>query len=199
KAIGTGTIQNGNTDVEGSIDDVVKPEGTTSSTPPGTTAFPFTVSLSNPSGQTITVNYATGNVSAIGNTSCAGSNSGSPDYISQSGTLTFAPGETSKPVTVLVCADTAFEPDETFTVTLSGATNATIAKAIGTGTIQNDDAAAVLSIDDVVKPEGTTSSTPPGTTAFPFTVSLSNPCALSPSATLFRSNVSAIGNTSCAG
>src|SRR5436309_5602232 len=35
----------------------------------------------------------------------------------------------------------------------SGATNATIVKAVGTGTIQNDDATAVLSIDDVVKPE----------------------------------------------
>src|SRR5439155_1036972 len=116
----------------------------------------------------------TGNVTAIGNASCASSNSGSPDYISQSTTLTFAPGETSKPVTVLVCADTAFEPDETFTVTLSGATNATIAKAVGTGTIQNDDTQPALSIDDVVKPEGTTSSTPPGTTAFAFTVSLSN-------------------------
>src|SRR5207245_425669 len=150
KAVGTGTIQNDDTQPALSIDDVVTPEGTTSSTPPGTTAFPFTVSLSNASTQTITVNYATGNVSAIGNASCAGSNSGSPDYISQSSTLTFAPGETSKPVTVLVCADTAFEPDETFTVTLSGATNATIAKAVGTGTIQNDDAPAVLSIDDVV-------------------------------------------------
>src|SRR5207253_10530387 len=51
----------------------------------------------------------------------------------------------------------------------------TIAKALGTGTIQNDDTQPALSIDDVVKPEGTTSSTPPGTTAFPFTVSLSNP------------------------
>src|SRR3989442_1317150 len=199
KAVGTGTIQNDDTQPALSIDDVVKPEGTTSSTPPGTTAFPFTVSLSNASSQTITVNYATGNVSAIGNTSCAGSNSGSPDYISQSGTLTFAPGETSKPVTVLVCADTAFEPDETFTVTLSGATNATIAKAIGTGTIQNDDAPAVLSIDDVVKPEGTTSSTPPGTTAFPFTVSLSNPSGQTITVNYATGNVSAIGNTSCAG
>src|SRR5438132_1034907 len=37
------------------------------STPPGTTAFAFTVSLSNASSQTITVNYGTGNVTAIGN------------------------------------------------------------------------------------------------------------------------------------
>src|SRR5256886_16806290 len=196
KAVGTGTIQNDDAAAVLSIDDVVKPEGTTSSTPPGTTAFPFTVSLSNASSQTITVNYATGNVSAIGNTSCAGSNSGSPDYISQSGTLTFAPGETSKPVTVLVCADTAFEPDETFTVTLSVATNATIAKALGTGTILNDDTQPALSIDDVVKPEGTTSSTPPGTTAFPFTVSLSNPSGQTITVNYATGNVSAIGNTS---
>src|SRR5439155_1011298 len=173
---------------------------TTRSTPPGTTAFAFTVSLSNPSSQTITVNYATGNVTAIGNASCASSNSGSPDYISQSSTtLTFAPGETSKPVTVLVCADTAFEPDETCIHTRAGATNATIAKAVGTGTIQNDDTQPALSINDVAQPEGTTSSTPPGTTAFAFTVSLSNPSGQTITVNYATGNVTAIGNTSCAG
>src|SRR5437899_5767876 len=90
----------------------------TSSTPPGTTAFPFTVSLSNASTQTITVNYATVNASTRRNTSCVSNSSSSVCSTDLSGTLTFAPGETSKPVTVLVCADTAFEPDETFTVTL---------------------------------------------------------------------------------
>src|SRR5438876_646507 len=199
KAVGTGTIQNDDTQPALSINDVAQPEGTTSSTPPGTTAFAFTVSLSNASSQTITVNYATGNVTAIGNASCASSNSGSPDYISQSSTtLTFAPGETSKPVTVLVCADTAFEPDETFTVTLSGATNATIAKAVGTGTIQNDDTQPALSINDVAQPEGTTSSTPPGTTAFAFTVSLSNASSQTTTGNYTTGNVTAIGNASCA-
>src|SRR5438132_1698849 len=128
KAVGTGTIQNDDTQPALSINDVAQPEGTTSSTPPGTTPFTFTVSLSNASTQTITVNYATGNVTAIGNASCAGSNSGSPAYISQSSTtLTFAPGETSKPVTVLVCADTAFALHTPRSSNLSGATNATIA------------------------------------------------------------------------
>src|SRR5439155_387314 len=115
-----------NTQPAVSINEKAQPEGTTSSTPTGTTAFAFTVSLSNPSGQTITVNYGTGNVTAIGNASCASSNSGSPYYISQSNALTFATGQTFKRVILLVCADTAFELDETFTVTLSGATNATI-------------------------------------------------------------------------
>src|SRR5438876_1008373 len=114
-----GGIQNDDTQPALSINDVAQREGTTSSTPPGTTALAFTVSLSNASNQTITVNYATGNVTAIGNASCAGSNSGSPDYISQSSTtLTVPPGEMSTSVPLLVCADTAFEPDETFTVTL---------------------------------------------------------------------------------
>src|SRR5437660_1683601 len=100
---------------------------------------------------------------------------------------------------MLVCADTAFEPDETFTVTLSGATNATIVKAVGTGTIQNDDATAVLSIDDVVKPEGTTISSPPGTT--PLTLH-SFPTRRSSdliTVNYATGNVTAIGNASCAG
>src|SRR5438552_425735 len=116
---------------------MAQPVGTTSSTPPGTTPFTFTVSLSNPSSQTITVNYATGNVTAIGNASCATSNSGSPDYIIQSSTtLSFAPVQTP-PIITLFPYTTLFRSlDETFTVTLSGATNATIGKGIGTGTIQ---------------------------------------------------------------
>ena len=54
-------------------------------------------------------------------------------------TLTFAPGDTTMPVTVLVNGDTVYEPDETFTVHLSNPTGATISNADGTGTITNDD------------------------------------------------------------
>ncbi|HYE63971.1 MAG TPA: Calx-beta domain-containing protein, partial [Pyrinomonadaceae bacterium] len=66
------------------------------------------------------------------------------DYEAASGTLTFAPGETSKGITVVVNGDTAVEPDETFTVNLSDPTNATISDAQGTGTITNDDAHGTL-------------------------------------------------------
>ena len=45
--------------------------------------------------------------------------------------------------------DTTFEADETFTVHLSNAIDATISTADGTGTIVNDDAAPSFSIDDV--------------------------------------------------
>jgi CSLREA domain-containing protein len=108
-----------------SINDVSQAEGNS-----GTTNFNFTVTLSAASGQTVSVNYATAN-----GTAQAGS-----DYLSVNGLLTFTPGQTSKPVTVQVNGDTQFEPNETFFVNLSNATNATIGKSQGTGTIVNDDA-----------------------------------------------------------
>src|SRR5205085_9175241 len=61
------------------------------------------------------------------------------DYVSGSGVVTFAVGETSKPVNVSINGDTAGEANETFTVELSSAVNALITKAIGKGTIKDDD------------------------------------------------------------
>jgi hypothetical protein len=139
-----------------SINDVSMAEGNS-----GTTAFSFTVSLDAASANPVTVDFATAD----------GTATQPSDYASNSGTLTFAAGETTKTVTVLVNGDTAVEPDETFNVNLSNATgNATILDGTGLGTIQNDDqpAGATLSINDVSMAEGNS-----GTTAFSFTVSLS--------------------------
>jgi hypothetical protein len=74
-----------------------------------TTPAAITVTLSAASGQTVNVNYATTNGTAL-----AGS-----DYTTTSGTLTFNPGDTSKTINVPIINDTAAENDETFTVTLS--------------------------------------------------------------------------------
>jgi hypothetical protein len=109
-----------------SINNVSNNEGNS-----GTTPFTFTVTLSAPSASTVTVNYATSD-----GTATAGS-----DYVATSGMLTFAPGITTQPITVLVNGDLVVEPGETFTVTLTTPTNATIATAQGTGTILNDDVA----------------------------------------------------------
>ena len=68
-----------------------------------------------------------------------GGNNKNSDYRTGSGTLTFNPGQTSLTVTVRVIGDRKSEPNETFSVNLSGATNATIADAQGLGTILNDD------------------------------------------------------------
>ncbi|WP_419808401.1 hypothetical protein [Sphingomonas sp.] len=56
-----------------------------------------------------------------------------------SGSGTFAPGETSKSITVLVAGDTAVEPSETFLLTV---TAAGLVSVTSTGTVSNDDAAS---------------------------------------------------------
>ena len=100
----------------------------------------FTVSLSAASGKSVTVDYATSD-----GTATAGA-----DYTAISATtLTFAAGQTSKTFTVGVLADSTDEADETVTLTLSNASNASISDATGTLTITDDDAAPSLSINDV--------------------------------------------------
>jgi hypothetical protein len=109
-----------------SVNDVTLAEGNE-----GTSNATFTVSLSAPSGQEVTVNWATANGTAVA----------PADYETAGGTLTFAPGETSKPVPVPVHGDTAYELNETFVVNLSSAVRATLSDAQGVGTIANDDPA----------------------------------------------------------
>ncbi len=106
-----------------SINSVSKAEGNS-----GTTAFTFTVTLSAASSETVTVNYATVNGTAS-----------ATDYTSQSGTLTFAPGQTSKTITILVKGDNQKESNETFSVKLADALFADILNSQGLGTILNDD------------------------------------------------------------
>ncbi|MEQ8466416.1 glycoside hydrolase family 9 protein [Coleofasciculus sp. E1-EBD-02] len=140
-----------------SINDVSLTEGNS-----GTKNATFTVNLSEASTQSVSVNYATANDTAI-----AGS-----DYTAKSGTLNFSPGQTSKTFTVPILGDTLDEANETFKVNLSQANNATIADGQGVGTIiDNDDSTPVLSqlsINDVSVTEGDS-----GSKNATFTVSLS--------------------------
>ena len=98
----------------------------------GTALATFTATLSPASAQTVTVNYTTVNGTATGGS----------DYVAASGILTFAPGVSTRPIGVTVNGDTTVEPNETFSVTLSGPLNAVLGTASGTGTIMNDDAPA---------------------------------------------------------
>jgi hypothetical protein len=139
-----------------SIDDVAADEGDG-----GTTCFKFTVLLSNPSTQTVTVDYSTADGTAT---------DASGDYQSASSSVSFTPGETSKQLTINVNGDTLFEPNETFFVNLSNASGATITDSQGQGTIQNDDAAPSFSINDVFVSEPQS-----GTSNATFTVTLSSP------------------------
>ena len=97
----------------------------------GTTNGNVTVTLSAVSGQTVTVQYASSNGTAV-----AGS-----DYTAVSGTLTIPAGSPSGTITVPVLGDGAVEANETLTLTLSVPTNATIADGSGVVTLLNDDAA----------------------------------------------------------
>jgi hypothetical protein len=56
--------------------------------------------------------------------------------------LTFAPSVATRTITVPILGDTVAEGNETFSVNLSNATNATIGDAQGIGTIVTDDVAA---------------------------------------------------------
>ncbi|UYK80870.1 putative Ig domain-containing protein [Xanthomonas sacchari] len=127
---GQGTIVNDDAQPSLSIGDVSVIEGNS-----GNTTATFTVTLSAASGQTVMVNYGTAD-----GTATAGS-----DYVATSGPLAFAPGTTVQSIAVTIIGDTTVEPDETFTVTLSAASNATIARATATGTILNDDAVVTIS------------------------------------------------------
>jgi hypothetical protein len=134
------------------IGDVTVTEGNT-----GSTNATFTVSLSATSSRPVTVRYTTadGTATAVGG-----------DYQASSDTLTFAPGETSKTITVAVIGDRIAEPNEMFSVRLGGPTNAVIADSLGLGTILDEEPR--VSITDVTRGEGNT-----GQTAFAFTVTLS--------------------------
>ena len=52
--------------------------------------------------------------------------SGFNDYAGLAGTLTFAPGESSKNITILVIDDTINEGNESFNLILSGVSNANL-------------------------------------------------------------------------
>ncbi|MCB0000815.1 MAG: hypothetical protein KDE56_33860, partial [Anaerolineales bacterium] len=75
-----------------------------------------TVQLSGPSAKTVTVAYSTSN-----GTAAAGS-----DYTAASGTLTFAPGQTTATFGVVLLDDALDEAGETVLLTLSSPTNSTL-------------------------------------------------------------------------
>ncbi len=149
----TGTITNDDAPPIVSLGNATLTEGNS-----GTTPLLLSINLSNASTQAVTVAYATADITATAGT----------DYTAASGVVTFLAGETSKSIAVSVAGETLFELDETFSVTLSLPTNATLGVSTGTGTIANDDSIPVLSIANVSAAEGNA-----GSTAFVFNLTLS--------------------------
>ena|GEM_PF-1142958 len=89
------------------------------------------LTLSQAAAVTVTANWAT----ADGTATVA-----EEDYTAGSGSVTFAPGETTKTITVTIRGDDFHEPDETFRVILSNPVHVSLAQSVGTVTILNDDA-----------------------------------------------------------
>jgi hypothetical protein len=106
------------------IGDQTQPEGAS-----GASAFVFSVQLTPAVAHEVRVDWSTADGSAVA----------PGDYASGSGTVVFAPGETSRAVSVSVVGDAAPEPDESFSVRLSNPQGAALGDAVGTGTIVNDD------------------------------------------------------------
>ena len=117
----TGTIIDGDVPPELSIGDAGADEGDDVAT--------FNVTLTQASGKTVTVDYATAD----------GTAEAPMDYAATSGTLTFLAGEQSKPISVPIQDDAIDEPVETFTVTLRNPTDATLDDGSATGKITDDD------------------------------------------------------------
>ena len=136
-AIGTIEDDDGPTVSVEDADDVVE----------GDSVMAFVVRLSEPSVQTVTVEFST----------AGGTATGGDDYVSQTDTfVTFAPGDVEQTVDVTINEDAEDEADETVEVELSNATDATIGQATASGTIVDDDG-PTISISDptaVVEDEG---------------------------------------------
>ncbi|HUW82219.1 MAG TPA: Calx-beta domain-containing protein [Phycisphaerae bacterium] len=97
------------------------------------------VSLSGPSSQTVTVDYAVTGGTATG---------GGVDYTLAAGTLTFDPNDVSETIDIAVVDDGLVESDETVEVTLSNPSNATLgANTMHTYTINDNDAYPTVAFD----------------------------------------------------
>ena len=123
-AAGVGSIDDDDLTPGVSVDDVSVVEGTG-----GTTTATFTVSLSNPSAFASSVDWGTTDGSATGDV----------DFLSGSGAVSFAIGETVGTFAVTVQADSVDEAEETFTVALANPLGSSIIDDTGVGSITDDD------------------------------------------------------------
>ena len=125
KLLEEGKPTGGTTSLGLSVADVAITEGNA-----GTKNLVFTVKLSKSNrSKTTSASYSTQAGTAV-----AGS-----DFTAVSGTVTIAPGTTTKTVSVPILGDTTVEPNETFQFLLANPVNAVLTRASAVGTITNDD------------------------------------------------------------
>lgn len=111
----------------------------------------FLLTLTGPSDQPISVNFATTNGTAI-----------SPsDFTAVSGIINFSPGQTTQTLSISLLDDFTDEDDENFTVGLFGSSQATIGVGTATGTIIDNDSAPIVTVTGIAAAvtEGATTAT----------------------------------------
>ena len=143
----------GDTDTDSDFAEINVADASITEGDEGETNLEFNITLSNAISEEATVNYSTTNGTATAGT----------DYTETSGSLTFAPGETTQTVVVPVLGDTTEEEDETFVFGLANAESENGLVSIGqleaTGTITDDDGdtdteAVEISVADATVTEG---------------------------------------------
>ncbi len=97
----------------------------------GTTDMLFSVTLSAPSPETVSVNYATASGSAVEG----------QDYLGTNGVLVLPPGVTNASISVAVIGDSSIQTNELFFLNLSEPTNAVLGRSQAVGTIINNNSA----------------------------------------------------------
>ena len=142
----------------------------------GTANLAFHVTLSAATTNPVTASYATADGTALAGT----------DYTAAAGTVSFAAGVTQQIVNVTVLGRTATVARQTLTVTLSKATNATLAASTATGTIVNQSVTPILTVSS---PSLYAPST--GTNAVSFTFSLNTTSSVPVSVHAVTSNLTA--------
>ncbi len=141
-AMAAGTITNDDPAPEFSIDGGRVAEGDAGTN----SVLLFTVTKSGATSEVATVDYAD---------TFRGTATLDSDYTAVTpGTLTFAAGETSQEIRVIVRGDATYELDESIELSLNNATHATIAVGTAAGTIVDDDTRPVLSIGGTSVTEG---------------------------------------------
>lgn len=169
-----GTIVENDTPPKLSIDDVTVNEATSTAT--------LHVTLDAPSTLAIDVNFTTAGQSALGGS----------DFTDKSGSLTFAPGETSKDIVISILNDALDEENESLNVTLNVQSNANdvgVADSEGTITITDDDSQPTMSVNSPTVTEGDSTQT------LTFTITLSSASSKTVTANYVTANDTAVMGT----
>ena len=101
----------------------------------------FLLTLSKPASTSVTVDFHT-----------VAGDATSADFTASSGSVTFAPGEQTKTISIAITPDQASEANEHFAVALTNAAGATLSRATGTATIVDDDTAPTPPVTPPVTP-----------------------------------------------